>query len=81
MFNHIYQFTSYPFISRNMNTVVFLHCVLIQIHSLNSSRYELYEFGIFENFQKNKELLLLEDSLAKRMYDEKGTVNKPIANE
>ena len=64
-----------------IKTLLLVPFILLRMHDLDSKNVEMFEFGIFENFQKNKELLLLEDSLAKRIYDEKGTVNKPIANE
>ena len=52
--------------------IVFLHCVLLQMHELDLTRQEIFEFGVFENFHRNKELRLLEDSLLSRMYDKKG---------
>ena len=56
----------------DMKRIVFLSCVLLQMHDLNSSRHEIFEFGIFENFHKNKEIRLLENSLVSKMYEKKG---------
>ena len=42
------------------------------MHDLNSSGHAIFEFGIFENFHKNKEIRLLENSLVSKMYEKKG---------
>ena len=39
-------------------------------------RFEIFEFGIFENFHKNKEIRLLENSLVSKMYEKKGKAYK-----
>ena len=54
---------------------MFLQFVLLPIHDLNSTNLDMFEFGAFENFQRNKELLLHEDALVKRTYVEQGIIN------
>ena len=46
------------------------------MHELDSSRHEIFEFGIFEHFDKNKGIRLLEDSLVSKLYDKKGKAYK-----
>ena len=49
------------------------------MHDLDSSRHEIFEFGIFENFHKNKEIRLRENSLVSKMYDKKGKSNENVS--
>ena len=58
--------------------IVCLLGVLLQMHDLDSSRHEIFEFGIFENFHKNKEIRLRENSLVSKMYDKKGKSNENV---
>ena len=51
---------------------------LLRIHDLDSSNQEMFEFGPFENFHKNKELVLLDASLVNNIHAEKGMFNKQI---
>ena len=62
----------------DVKKIVFLHCVLLQIHDLLSSRHDIFEFGIFENFHKTKHIRLLEDSVVRKMYDKKGNAYKYV---
>ena len=56
----------------DVKKIVFLHFALLQVHELDSLRHEIFEFGIFENFQKTKQIRLLEKSVVIKMYDIKG---------
>ena len=65
----------------DVKKIIFLYCVLLQMHDLDlkqpfEPRFEIFEFGIFENFNKNKEIRLLEASLVNKMYDKKGKAYK-----
>ena len=55
-----------------------LQFALLRIHDLDSSNLEMFEFGLFENFHKNKEIRLRENSLVSKMYDKKGKSNENV---
>ena len=42
----------------------------VKIEKLSGLDDEMYEFGIFENFKKTKDILLLENVLMKRIIGE-----------
>ena len=53
-----------------------LQFVLLRIYDVDSSNLEMFEFGHFENFHENKELVLLDASLVSNVHADKGRFNK-----
>ena len=65
-------FISHTFMKMKIKSFVFLPFILLRIKVSSSTNLEMFEFGIFENFKRNKELLLHENSLLGMIQDEKG---------
>merc|ERR1712083_1126104 len=51
--------------------LLMLQFVLLRIYGVDSSNLEMFEFGLFENFHKNKELVLLDASLVSNIHADK----------
>ena len=58
----------------NLKRVLLLRLFLLQIKKSDSSKEEMFEFGVFENFEKNKQIFLVERSVVQVLYREKGIV-------
>ena len=57
-----------------IESMVLLQLLVIEVRikTTSGSDDERFEYGIFENFQKTKEILFLEDDLIRKFKDEEG---------